>query len=487
MRLKDLIENLEAIEISGNMETEIENVVYSSKEVTPNSLFICIKGFKTDGHLYIEEAVNKGAVAVVSEEAVAIANVTVIRVLNTRSCMATISNRFFSFPSHGLDIIGVTGTNGKTSITYMIKAILEASGRKTGLIGTIATIIGEDRIEASRTTPEAIDMQRYLRKMVDNGLDSCVMEVSSHSLELNRVDEVRYQVGIFTNLTPDHLDFHKDLESYRNAKKKLFHKTQLGNIINLDDDHGRIIAAELKDSGIPLYTYGIKEKADFTAKSIQIDFQSVSFDVVGPDFQQRFTLGIPVMFAVYNALAVIAACSVLKIPLTQIVEGLRNFTGIPGRFELIKEIKRVSVIVDYAHTPDALENVLKAASGFTKNRLITVFGCGGDRDMSKRPLMGEIAGRYSNLAILTSDNPRTENPYQILEMIETGIKSTGGKYYVIEDRREAIRQALQLAVEGDIIIIAGKGHETYQIVGNQTYTFDDRKVAIEIAREEGII
>lgn len=488
VKLQELIDYIEIEEIKGETDLTIEHVYYNSQKVTPNSLFICIKGFRTDGHLYVEDAIKNGAKAILCEDMIESDGVTVIRVKNTRRAMAKIANKYYHFPSKLLDLIGVTGTNGKTSVTYMIKSILERSGRKAGLIGTIATMVGEDTIEAVRTTPESLDLQKLFSNMAASGQDSCVMEVSSHSLDLERVEEIDYKIGVFTNLSPDHLDFHQDLVSYRNAKKKLFYKTSLCNVINIDDADGKVIAEEVKTLSTPLYTYGIEnDQADFKAKNIDINFQEVTFDVEGPDFKATISMGIPVKFAIYNALSAIVACHMLGIPSKDIVEALDEFRGVPGRFELIKEIKSFSVIVDYAHTPDALENVLKAARGFSSNKIITVFGCGGDRDQTKRAVMGELAGNLSDLTVITSDNPRTENPVKILAMVEEGINRTKGDYVVIENRKEAIRVALKNASEGDIVIIAGKGHEKTQVIGDKVYRFDDLQVAIEVAREEGLI
>lgn len=487
MILKELIQGLDIVKLDGNDDLEIDNIHNNSKDVTENSLFICIRGFQTDGHLYVSEAIQRGAKAILCEVPIQAEDVTVIRVRDCRRAMAQIATNFYHRPSEILDVIGVTGTNGKTSITYMIKAILEEAGRRPGLMGTLATLMGDERVVQSRTTPESIDIQRQFRKMLDYGLDSCVMEVSSHSLELSRVEGIAFKIGIFTNLTPDHLDFHLNLDNYRRSKKKLFYQTQTGNIINIDDSHGQIIAEEIRNLAVPLYTYGINQSADFKAENVKIGLKGVSFEVVGPDFREAFTLKIPALFAVYNALAAISACYALGIPVESMVSALKQFKGVKGRFEVIEEIKKAAVIVDFAHTPDALENVLKAAKTFAKdNRLITVFGCGGDRDKTKRPVMGEIAGRYSDISILTSDNPRTEDPNQIIEMVEQGIQKSKGCYYVRPDRREAIKLALKTARRDDIVIIAGKGHETTQIVGSQVLPFDDRQVAIEIAREEGI-
>ncbi|KAB3538594.1 UDP-N-acetylmuramoyl-L-alanyl-D-glutamate--2,6-diaminopimelate ligase [Alkaliphilus pronyensis] len=486
MRLNKLIEQLEVKKLEGNTDIEINNLHYDSRQIQPGGLFVCIKGFKTDGHLYIQEALKKGAVAILASQDVNIEGATVVQVEDTRNAMAFIANKFFNKPSLYLDLIGVTGTNGKTSVTYMIKKILEEAGKKAGLVGTIATWIDKVKIDAVRTTPEAFDLQYLLNRMVEEKIDSCVMEVSSHSLELGRVEGVNFKVGIFTNLTPDHLDFHDNLENYKNAKKKLFYKTSLCNVINIDDKVGKEIVEDLKDLKTCIFTYGTTQKSDFTASSIKFTSKEVSFKVVGPmDFDIDIKLPIPAMFAVYNALAAITCCYCLQIPAEVIKRGLNEFSGVPGRFEVVPEIQQFSVIVDYAHTPDALENLLKSTREFTANRIITVFGCGGDRDQSKRPIMGEISGEYSDFTILTSDNPRSEDPNIILSMIEEGIKSTKGNYIIIEDRKEAIRYAIKEANKGDIVLIAGKGHEITQVIMDKVIVFDDRLVAIEVAREEG--
>ncbi|MCC5912550.1 MAG: UDP-N-acetylmuramoyl-L-alanyl-D-glutamate--2,6-diaminopimelate ligase [Clostridiaceae bacterium] len=489
MLLKDLLKNIEIEEIKGNETIEITNIAYDSRRAKENGLFLCIEGFKTDGHLYIEGAIEKGAVAIVikKDRQVRIDGVTVIKVKNTRKAMASIAKTFYGDPSSQMDLIGVTGTNGKTSTTYMIKQILEISGRKSGLVGTISNWIGDEKIETERTTPESLELQELFSKMVKAEVKGCAMEVSSHSLELQRVEGTEFKVGVFTNLTPEHLDFHETLEDYRNAKKKLFYKTGLCNIINIDDENGKIIAKEISGLEVPVLTYGIQEKADIFANNISLNMKSVAFDVITPKCKEHITLAIPGMFTVYNALAAIAACYSIGIDIKDIKKGLQEIKGVAGRLETVDEFEDFAVLVDYAHTPDALENVLKAVKYFTKNKLITIFGCGGDRDQSKRPIMGEISGKYSDLSIVTSDNPRTEDPNHIISMVEEGIRKTEGQYNIIENRKEAIRYALKKAVKGDIILIAGKGHETYQIIGDQVFDFDDKKVSIEVAREEGLI
>ena len=487
MLLRDLILGLDVISINGDLDREIYDIFYDSRKVIGNSLFICIKGFKTDGHIYIDSALKQGAVAILSEKDLVVEGATTIIVKDTKAAMAVVSDNFFQGPTKRINLIGVTGTNGKTSITYLMKSILESSGSKSGIIGTIANWLGEKRIDAVRTTPESLDLQRIFHNMLQEEVTSCTMEVSSHSLELGRVEGLQFKIGIFTNLTPDHLDFHITMENYYKAKKRLFHKTSICNIINVDDDYGRQMFEELKNMGKPILTYGINSSADIYARNIHMTIKSVTFELVTPGFQKEITIGIPGIFTVYNALAAVGAAFALGISNYYIVKGLNEFNGVPGRFELVQEITSFSVIIDYAHTPDALENVLKAARGFAANRVITVFGCGGDRDQTKRPIMGEISGELSDLTIITSDNPRTEEPKIIMDMIVTGIKKTEGRYVVIEDRREAISYALKAAQAGDLILIAGKGHETTQTIKNMVYPFDDRKVAMEIAGEEEIL
>ncbi len=487
MVLRDLILGLDVISISGDLDREIYDIFYDSRQIKENSMFVCIKGFKTDGHLYIDNALKRGAAAILAEDDVRIEGATVIRVKDTKVAMAAMAVSFYGAPAQKMDLIGITGTNGKTSITYIMKRILEKSGNKAGIIGTIANWMGNKRIDAVRTTPESIDIQKICYEMVENEIKSCAMEVSSHSLQLGRVDGLDFKVGIFTNLTPDHLDFHHTMDNYYEAKKRLFYKTSICNIINVDDEYGRLLQQELSSHHTPILTYGINNPADIYATDIKMTIKTVGFKLSTPSFSEEITIGIPGIFTVYNALAAAGAAYALKISSTDIIQGLRDFTGVPGRFELINGISSFSVIVDYAHTPDALENVLKAAKEFADNRVITVFGCGGDRDQTKRSVMGKISGRLSDFTVITSDNPRTEEPLNIIHMIEEGIKWTKGAYIIIEDRREAIRYALKEAKPGDLVLIAGKGHETTQTIKNRIYPFDDKKVAMEIAGEEEII
>ncbi len=487
MLLKELISEIKTKKVIGVTDIDIKDVQYYSPFVTKGSLFICIEGFKTDGHLYIQDAINRGAIAIISEKEIILEGITVIQVENTRRAMASIANHFYNEPTKHLQLIGITGTNGKTSTTYMVKEILKFSGEKVGLIGTIANWIGNIGIEAIRTTPESLDLQRILSQMLQQSINTCVMEVSSHALELGRVDYCIFSIGLFTNLSPEHLDFHINMENYRNAKKKLFYKTTSYNIINVDDFHGKIIAEQIRDLKIPLLTFGIKEKADIYTTDIDMDIKGVRFNINMPKGTIYADVKIPGMFTVYNVMAAVAICYCLGVTLDKMGEALSNMKGIPGRFEVIEGIEDFAVIVDYAHTPDALENILKSARMFAKKRIITVFGCGGDRDKNKRPIMGEICGMFSDYTIITSDNPRTEEPLSIMKMIESGISKVTDKYNMIEDRKTAIQYAIKMAISDDIIIIAGKGHEATQIIGDKIIPFDDRKIALQVAGEEKLI
>ncbi|MGL6106170.1 UDP-N-acetylmuramoyl-L-alanyl-D-glutamate--2,6-diaminopimelate ligase [Romboutsia sp.] len=483
MKLKDVLQDVNVINIKGNSDINIESIQYDSREVTKGTLFICVRGFTVDGHNFIEKAIEKGATTFLVEDDIEIEGCTFVRVNNTRETMAKIAHNFYNKPSNKMDIVGVTGTNGKTSITTFLSEILKLTNEKVGLIGTIKINDGDKDIESNSTTPESVDLQKHFNDMVSNGCKYCAMEVSSHSLVLNRVDDVEFKIGLFTNLTPDHLDFHKDLEDYRKAKEKLFYKTSLANIINIDDDRGLKIYENIKNLKTPAYTYGIENNADFKATNIRMDINGVSYHLITPTYEEDIFVPVPGKFTVYNTLGVIATCYMLNIPKEIIVEGLKNTKGVCGRFETVPNDKGISVIVDYAHTPDALENILKTAKEFAKANIITVFGCGGDRDKTKRPVMGSIAQNLSDVCIITSDNPRTENPKLIVEDILKGLDSNNN-YKVVMDRKEAIREAIELAKENDIVIIAGKGHENYQIIGNIKHHFDDKEVANEYLSSE---
>ena len=484
MLLKEVIKGLDILDVKGNLDIEIDNIQYDSRKVGENDLFICVKGFTVDGHKFIDMAIEKGAKAFLVQEDIQRDGVTFIKVKDTREDMAKVADNFYNHPSKRFDVIGVTGTNGKTSITTFLNEILTSANEKVGLIGTIKISDGDNEIESNSTTPESRDLQDYFNQMINNGCKYCAMEVSSHALALNRVAQTDYKVGVFTNLTPDHLDFHKDLEDYRNAKEKLFYMTTKANVINVDDEGGKVIYEHIKNLNTKCYTYGIDNKADFMAKDIKIDAKGVSYKLITPTYEEDVFIPVPGKFTVYNTLAVIATCYALEIPKEIVLSGLKNTKGVAGRFEAISNENGISVIVDYAHTPDALENVINTAKEFVKNRIITVFGCGGDRDTTKRPLMGDIAQRLSDICIVTSDNPRTEDPQLIINDILKGLDSSKENYKVVIDRKEAIKEAIEMARKGDVILIAGKGHENYQIIGKVKHHFDDKEIANEFLQSK---
>ena len=479
MKLNQVVQNLDILISKGNLDIEITNIQYDSRKVTEGTLFICIKGFNSDGHKYIQSAIEKGAKAFLVQENVNIDGYTFIKVEDTRKAMATVADNFYNHPSKKFGVVGVTGTNGKTSITTFLSEILNLNEKKVGLIGTIKIFDGDKEVESNSTTPESVEVQECFNSMLNNGCDYCAMEVSSHSLVLNRVDETEFKLGLFTNLTPDHLDFHKDLEDYREAKQQLFYKTTVANIINIDDEGGAKIYENIKNLKTPCYTYAIDNEADFRATNIKIDASGVAYKLTTPTYEEDIFVPVPGKFTVYNTLAVIAACYMLNIPKEVVIEGLKNTGGVAGRFETIQNDKGISVIVDYAHTPDALENILNTAKEFAKGNVITVFGCGGDRDTTKRPLMGAISQKLSDICIVTSDNPRTEDPNLIIEDILEGLDKNNENYKVIVDRKEAIVEAINMAKPEDVVIIAGKGHENYQIIGKVKHHFDDKEIANE--------
>lgn len=484
MKLRDLLKGIQTISVKGDLDIEISGVVYDSRKTRKGCLFICVSGFTQDGHSYIDDALRKGAAAVMVEKDVEVEGVTVVRVENSRAAMPVIAVNFYGNPTKQLSLIGITGTSGKTTTTYLVKSILEAAHKKTGLLGTISTQIGDKVYVSSKTTPEALDLQNLFREMVDMKMEYAVMEVSSHSLELGRVDGCDFSIGVFTNLSQDHLDFHKTMDSYREAKKKLFYKTKAANIINIDDKHGKIIANEVRRLKTPLITFGIDQPADIMAKNINIDSKGVSFVITTPQYEAALKIKIPGKFSVYNALAAAAVAYACGIDVSIIREGLYKVACVPGRSEIVETDTPYTVIIDYAHKPDGLEKILTTIRQYAKTRIITLVGCGGDRDKEKRPMMGKIAGELSDYVVITSDNPRSEDPMEIIRQIEAGIKSTDCDYICIENRRDAIKFALKNARPGDIVLLAGKGHETYQVLKDRTIPFDEREIVYELLREE---
>lgn len=478
MELSRIAQDL-GIEYTGP-QAEITAVDYDSRKVGRGSLFCCLVGEKTDGHNFASMAVEKGASALICQRPLPL-NVPQLIVPDGREAMARAAACFYGHPERELTMLAVTGTNGKTSVTYMVKSVAETAGKKVGLIGTIQNLIGEEKVYTERTTPESVDLFALLRRMADKGVDLVVMEVSSHALAQQRVAGIPFKAGLFTNLTQDHLDYHKTFENYRAAKKKLFAQCGIA-ILNGDDE----TAAYMKEGlSIPVWTMGIHHPGEFYARGIEITTQGASFHLFTPQGNGRISLHISGLFSVYNAMGTAALCTAAGVPFSCIVKGLEGLRGVAGRLECVDTGDRpFSVYVDYAHTPDALQNVLETARGFTRRRLISVFGCGGDRDHGKRPIMGEIGGRYSDHVILTSDNPRTEDPMDILKAVEEGVKRTATPYIVTENRREAIREALEEAGDGDVIVIAGKGHESYQEINGVRHHFDDKEIVLSLLRGE---
>lgn len=476
MHLETLLQDIKDVEISGTItNTKVENIQYDSRKVTPGSLFVCIEGYKTDGHNFICDAAARGAVAVAVNKDVEVeGNVIKIKHPNTRKLLAEISSKFYMEPTKKLNLIGVTGTKGKTTTTFMIRSILQEAGHKVGLIGTIANYIGDRVIPADRTTPESLELQQMFSDMLEQGVDTVVMEVSSHSLDLYRVHACDFDIGVFTNLSQDHLDFHQNFENYFRAKAKLFDMCKVG-ITNADDQYGRRLTN--RDTCI-FKTFGIESQADLRAHDILICPQGTYFKISVDKNLLSVGVPIPGKFSVYNALAAISVCLEYGARPECIIKELGELK-VPGRAEIVETDGHYTIMVDYAHSPGSLENILQAVRTYARGRVVVIFGCGGDRDRTKRPIMGEIAGKLADFTIITSDNPRSEDPEAIVREIEEGIKRTRGEYIIISDRRSAIEYAVNNARDMDIILIAGKGHETYQIFGDKTIHFDDREVAME--------
>ncbi|ABG87670.1 UDP-N-acetylmuramoyl-L-alanyl-D-glutamate--2,6-diaminopimelate ligase [Clostridium perfringens] len=480
MILKSLLKGLDYEVIKGNEESKVQNIRYDNRKIEQGDAFVCVKGFKVDGHSFIGDAIKKGAKTLIVQEDVSVQeDITIIKVRDTRKALAIMSSNYFGNPKDKLKIIGITGTNGKTTSAFIIKSILEKAGFMTGLIGTIANYIGNKKVDAVRTTPESYELHELFKNMVDAGVEYCVMEVSSHSLELDRVYGIQFEEGIFTNLTRDHLDFHKTFENYYNAKFKLFERSN-HSIINLDDPYGANIVKDIEERGVKtkVSTFSIEKESDFKAFEIKSHSNGSEFKVNLEEVED-FSINIPGEYNVYNSLGCIICAYNLNIPMNKIKEGLSDVV-IPGRCELVAKEKNLpySIIIDYAHTPDGLENILSTVKAFTRNRMISVFGCGGDRDKVKRPQMGKIGCELSDIAIITSDNPRSEEPMDIINDI---VKPLNYDNFVIEvNRKEAIRKAMNMALEGDVIVIAGKGHETYQILKDETIHFDEREVVYDI-------
>lgn len=481
LKLHTLLSHLHLINTYKGENPEIKSIENDNRKVESGSLFICIQGYTVDGHDFAESAVQQGAVAVLAERELTLP-VPVIVVESTKRAMAVLADAFYGQPSHKLHMIGITGTNGKTTTSHLIEKIFADYGHQTGLIGTMYTKIGPKQLETKNTTPESLTLQKTFHQMVEEGVQTTVMEVSSHALVEGRVHGTDFDVAVFTNLTQDHLDYHNTMEEYRRAKSLLF--SQLGNtfhhhkpkfaVLNADDKASKEYT---ESTSAHVLTYGIDQEAHLQAKNIQMTSKGTEFDLVSPLGTQRVSMQLIGKFSVYNVLASIGAALVSGIPLENVISSIESVKGVSGRFELVHEGQDFSVIVDYAHTPDSLENVLTTIKQFAKGEIYVVVGCGGDRDRTKRPLMAKIACKYSDIAVFTSDNPRSEDPLSIIQDMEAGVKDESYKVY--PDRKGAIEYTIGCAKKDDVVLIAGKGHETYQQIGGKTYDFDDRAVARE--------
>lgn len=487
-KLQELLNGVDVKSTNGDINVNIKNISYDSRKVEPGNAFVCIEGYKTDGHNYVESALQNGAAAIIAQKPVDVPEgVPLVIVNDSRKALALMGSNYAGNPSGKLTMIGVTGTNGKTTTTFLIEQILKEKGYKVGLIGTIMNKIGDRVFPVTNTTPESLDLQLLLKEMVDEGVTHAVMEVSSHALDLDRVYGIEYDIAVFTNITQDHLDYHKTMDNYLSAKKKLFANLNLYSgkgklkhgVVNVDDPSSDSIINAATGKVI---TYGVNKECNIKAVNITLRSDGVSFDVLTPEKDIPLSLHLTGLFNVYNSLAAFAVGLAEDISPEEIKNALEAVKGVPGRMEKVDEGQEFTVLVDYAHTPDGLENIIRAAKEFTHGRVITVFGCGGDRDRTKRPIMGEISGRLSDFSVITSDNPRTEEPLFIISQIEEGIRRAAGheRYSIIPDRRDAIKHAISMAQKGDTVLIAGKGHETYQLVNDQVLHFDDREVAREM-------
>lgn len=470
------------LEIQSGPNPEITGIQYNSQKVEPGNIFVCIQGEKTDGHKYVADAIQRGAVAILAAHKIEglPEHISLLVAENTRLALASLADMWYQFPDRKMRIIGVTGTNGKTTTTHLIKWVLEQQGFATGLVGTIHNVAGKLDVPGTNTTPESLELFALFDEMLKSGCQYGVMEVSSHALKQGRVSACRFAAGVFTNLTQDHLDYHQTIEDYLYSKTKLFSMLQKSEdfhaygVVNLDD---HAASSFVNAANVPVLTYGIYEDADVRAKEFHLTAGGTVFTIAyqGEEYEAK----IPLIgkFNIYNALAAITVLLAEGIEMAAILAALAKAPQVPGRFELVDCGQDFAVVVDYAHTPDGLENVLSTAKEITRGRVISVFGCGGDRDKTKRPIMGEIGGKYSDFSILTSDNPRTEDPFSILEQVEAGTKKVTDRYMVEENRGQAIAKAIAMAEPGDLIMIAGKGHENYQLVNGNVLHFDDREEA----------
>lgn len=486
MKLIDLIQGLDILTSSGSLAIEISNIAYDSRKVETGSLFVCVEGFHTDGHRYIQSAVDKGARAIIVQRSVEALNdpacqhIAFITVVDTRKALAYVSHMFFDRPSSRLQVVGVTGTNGKTTTTHMIRSILGSAGKPSGLIGTVANLIDQQSTPSSLTTPESLELQELFSKMVHQHIKHVVMEVSSQGLARNRVDYTEFDLGIFTNLTRDHIGptEHKDMQDYLNAKARLFRMCKQG-LINTDCEHSGQIA---KQATCSITTFGINHPADFRATELTLRSDGSSFTIVTPKGRIQVCLNMPGLFNVYNALAAAGACSLMGISHDAIRDGLQH-AYVLGRTEFIKTGQDFDIMIDYAHSPDSLEKILDMLRVNARGRIVCVFGCPGERDTEKRRMMGEISGRLADFTVVTTDNPKSEDPLDIIREIEHGLDNVNGHYISIQERTQATRYALSNARPHDIILLAGKGHETLQQMKNMAVSFNERQIVSRFLAE----
>lgn len=480
MKLKDILKDIAVLAMTADPETEINGISYDSRATAPGDLFTAVTGFASDGHRFIPMAVGKGAAAVLCEKAPE-GDVPYVLVEDTRYALAIASRNFFGDPAGKMCMIGITGTNGKTTSTYLIKHMLEQClGAKVGLIGTNANMIGDEEFETERTTPESYELHKLFHEMLKAGCSHVVMEVSSHSLVLHRVAGISFDVGLFTNLTQDHLDFHGNMDEYAAAKALMFAQCKKG-VYNFDDSYAAVMT---ENAPCPMFSYSADSNAaDLVAKDIKLLPDRVKFCAVSTGEIERMELGIPGRFSVYNALGVIACGLQLGISLAGCAEALKTAKGVKGRVETVPTDGDYTIVIDYSHTPDSLENVLKTVREATKGRVVALFGCGGDRDRAKRPIMGRIGTELSDFAIITSDNPRTEDPDEIIREILEGVSVKKDRYAAITDRVKAIEYAIENHRPGDIIVLAGKGHETYQEINHVKHHMDEREIVARILKE----
>ncbi|MDP5275063.1 UDP-N-acetylmuramoyl-L-alanyl-D-glutamate--2,6-diaminopimelate ligase [Chengkuizengella axinellae] len=490
MLLSSVLQDLKYDKIKGDTNIEISAIAYDSRKVVKNGLFLAISGFAVDGHTFIDKAIDKGATVIIVEEDVKIEeDITVLKVTNSRNALARISSNYYHRPTEKLNVVGITGTNGKTSISYFLKSIFEHAERSIGLIGTIGTVINNKVEKNLNTTPESLNLQHTFSKMIEARTDHCIMEVSSHALNLDRVAYSHFNTAIFTNLSPDHLELHHDMEEYFEAKAKLFELSKDYNIINIDDDYGKKLINKVEKYETKLLTYGLDKDADIFASNIKYSADGTTYKVHTPSGNMDMKVNLPGVIYVYNSLAAIACAYCNQIPLEVTKEGIQKLEGIKGRFEVVYQKNNYKIVIDFAHTEDALKNAILTLKQHAKGRIIVVFGVyadPGESGTDKRRAMGQVAANYADFSIVTSDNPKDQDPDLIIQEITQAIEESGGTdtYDAVVDRKEAIKYAIDISEQDDIILIAGKGHETSQVIGTTEIPFNEKEIVLDIIKNK---